>query len=205
MLSLLYRSAEEDQPLVRDAITCTRELVSTLSLTPVSLPVALARWRAELRERLEPAGVALEWVLDGDPAAVILTARQYANLTRILRESVTNALKHAGAGRLRLAWKMADAWLAFSVQDDGVGLHSPEHDSGGRGMAIMRARAEELGGTVEWGLPPTTGQPGGCEVRVRMPLEARVARWREAPDADGAVASDAVSSGVVALPGEARG
>lgn len=206
LLSLLYRSREEDQPLVRDAIMCTRELVSTLSLTPVSLPVALARWRTELRERLEPAGVALEWVLEGDPAAVTLSARQNANLTRILRESVTNALKHAGAGTLRLQWQVADASLHLSVHDNGVGMRSAGSESGGRGMAIMRARAEELGGSVEWDSPQTGGETCGCEVRVHLPLDARtpVVRVVGEPESDGTGATpDNPVDGARAAPGEA--
>lgn len=171
LLSLLYRTREEDQPLVRDAIMSTRELVSTLSLTPVSLPVALARWRKELRDRLDSAGVAFEWKLEGDPVAVILSARQNANLTRVIRESVTNVLKHADADTIQVEWKIVDKMLHLFVRDNGVGMMGDGLDSGGRGMAIMRARTEELGGGVEWHFSQTTEKGGGCEVRVRMPLE----------------------------------
>lgn len=204
LLSLLYRSREEDQPLVRDAIMCTRELVSTLNLTPVSLAVALTRWRAELHERLDPAKVALEWVvMKGDPAAVMLSARQNANITRILRESVTNALKHAGAGTLRLEWQIAEASLHLSVHDNGVGMSHAVSVSGGRGMAIMRARAEELGGTVEWGIPLAAGQGRGCEVRVYLPLEVMAqVRVTGAEKAEGSACVSGSGDDACAVPVE---
>jgi signal transduction histidine kinase len=169
LLSLLYRCREEDQALVRDAILCTRELVNTLSLTPISLPAAQVRLRTEVQERLAAAGVTLEWVMTGDPGAVLLSARQNANLTRILREAVTNALKHAGPRQLRLEWRLAEGVLYLSVRDDGCGMRPGEPEEGGRGMAIMRARAAELGGAVAW-RASAAGEGAGCEVLVSLPL-----------------------------------
>lgn len=204
LLSLLYRSREEDQALVRDAILCTRELVNTLSLTPIGLSLAQVRWRAELRERLESAGVTVEWVLEGDPGAVSLSARQNANLTRILREAVTNALKHAGARHLRIELRIADGALHLSVRDDGRGMRSGEPEEGGRGMAIMRARAAELGGTVAWRVPDA-GTAGGCEVLMSLPLGGAgggglpVHRPTGRPE----VSADGIGAGVTGAPGEA--
>lgn len=179
LLSLLYRSREEDQPLVRDAIVRTRELVNTLNLTPMGLPQALLRWRTELRDRLAPAGIALAWQVDGGVERVVLSARQYANLTRILREAVTNALKHAHPRQIALQLSVSAGTLRLSLRDDGPGLRDGEAGQGGRGLAIMRARAEELGGTVSWHAvrPPGAAVDeengathSGCEVRVRLPL-----------------------------------
>lgn len=204
LLSLLYRGREEDQALVRDAILCTRELVNTLSLTPIGLSLAQVRWRAELRERLESAGVTLEWVLEGEPGAVSLSARQNANITRILREAVTNALKHAGARHLRIELRIADGALHLSVRDDGRGMRSGEPEEGGRGMAIMRARAAELGGTMAWRVPDA-GTAGGCEVLMSLPLggagggEPPVHRPTGRPE----VGADELGAGVTGAPGEA--
>lgn len=168
LLSLLYRSKEEDQALVREAIVCTRELVNTLNLTAVSLPLAVSRWRTEMRERLEPVNIALGWESTGDADSVVLNARQNANLTRVLREAVTNAIKHASPEKLQIKLCVENTGLELRVRDNGRGQASTAFDQGGRGAAIMRARTAEVGGTVEW-LFHESGR-AGCEVIVRMPL-----------------------------------
>lgn len=168
LLSLLYRSKEEDQPLVREAIVCTRELVNTLNLTAVSLPLAISRWRTEMRERLEPVNILLGWESTRDADNVVLNARQNANLTRVLREAVTNAIKHAEPEKLQIRLRVENEELELRLRDNGRGMASTAFDQGGRGAAIMRARSEEVGGSVEW-VFHDEGR-GGCEVIVRMPL-----------------------------------
>ncbi len=165
LLGLLYRSREEDQHYVRDAIACTRELVGTLSLAPVALPVAIARWREDLRERLDSAAVSLDFSVEGSADGISLSARQYANLTRILREAATNALKHAGAHTIKVRIRVTDC-VEITLNDDGCGMAIDAADKSGRGMEIMKARAAELGGEVHW----QTAAGTGCAVTIAMPL-----------------------------------
>ncbi|MFF0310972.1 sensor histidine kinase [Streptosporangium sp. NPDC004379] len=87
---------------------------------------------------------------------------------RILQESLTNVLRHAGlAARARVRLLSEPEWLVIEVDDDGVGA-GPEARSGGHGLAGMRERAEGLGGGFEAGARPG----GGFRVRARLPLEA---------------------------------
>jgi signal transduction histidine kinase len=53
----------------------------------------------------------------------------------------------------------------IEVEDDGVGLPDPVR--AGVGLASMRERAEELGGT--WGV--TSPGSGGLLVSARLPLD----------------------------------
>lgn len=168
LLSLLYRSKEEDQPLVREAIICTRELINTLNLTAVSLPLAVSRWQTEIRERLEPAQIAFSWKSHGDADSVVLNARQNANLTRILREALTNAIKHAAPQKIETRMTVQHEHLQISLRDDGRGDGRTHFDQGGRGAAIMQARAAELGGSVQWIFHEQGSK--GCEVLMRIPL-----------------------------------
>jgi signal transduction histidine kinase len=86
---------------------------------------------------------------------------------RLLGEALTNARRHAGAGRVRVrAWVIND-WLSIEVSDDGRGFDtaspvSPVH----RGITGMRERAALLNGRVE-----IHSEPGaGTRVRVDTPL-----------------------------------
>jgi two-component system NarL family sensor kinase len=98
------------------------------------------------------------------PAAVEVAAY------RIVVEAVTNTVRHAGARRCQVSMAMgaglaaSPAVLALAVTDDGTGLPPAGHDGPGHGLAIMRERAEELGGAVTI----TNGSPG-VTVRAWLP------------------------------------
>jgi signal transduction histidine kinase len=95
------------------------------------------------------------------PAAVEVAAY------RIMQEALMNVSRHARASacsvRLSCAGSPCRA-LEVEVTDDGVGL--PASPQGGVGLASMRERAAELGGTCEI----TTVSPSGTRVFARLPL-----------------------------------
>ena len=94
------------------------------------------------------------------PAAVEVAAY------RIALEAVTNVVRHARARRCRVCITLGDD-LVVEVTDDGVGL-APDHRQG-VGLASMRERAEELGGT----LTAEALAGGGTRIRADLPLAAR--------------------------------
>ena len=76
---------------------------------------------------------------------------------------MTNAARHAGARHCRLRLSIDDS-LQVEVCDDGVGLPAARRE--GVGLAAMRERADELGGTCV-----IDGRPGGgTRVLARLPL-----------------------------------
>jgi signal transduction histidine kinase len=97
---------------------------------------------------------------------------------RVLQESVTNVIRHAGPARVTITVAYGADDLEIQVADDGRG--QPERSGGdgdaseGRGIAGMRERAALLGGDLTAG--PRPG--GGFEVRARLPLQPDVAVLR---------------------------
>lgn len=90
---------------------------------------------------------------------------------RIVQESLTNVLRHAGATRAEVRIRRSGDELLVDVSDNGVGGAAPpspppEDDGSGTGIAGMRARAEALGGRLQAG--PRAG--GGFAVHARLPL-----------------------------------
>jgi signal transduction histidine kinase len=83
-------------------------------------------------------------------------------LARIVREAITNAVRHGGAEvvAVRLA---VDHGFRLTIEDDGAGL--PAQATQGFGLRSMRERAEGLGGTVD--ISP--GHDGGVRVEVWLP------------------------------------
>jgi signal transduction histidine kinase len=83
---------------------------------------------------------------------------------RIVAEALTNVVHHAGATSCTVRFEALESSLRIDIVDDGRGL--PEHLRGGVGLASMRERAEELGGTFK--LLAAVG--GGTRVSVALPL-----------------------------------
>ena len=90
------------------------------------------------------------------PAAVEVAAY------RIVVEAVTNTIRHARARCCRVTMTYRGDALAITVSDDGTGLRAT--GSQGHGLAIMRERAEELGGTMA-----VTNDSPGVTVQARLP------------------------------------
>ncbi|HEX6526182.1 MAG TPA: sensor histidine kinase [Streptosporangiaceae bacterium] len=92
---------------------------------------------------------------------------------RIVQESLTNAIRHAGPATATVSLNYDADALRVEVADTGLGGSADvlEGASGGHGLAGMRERATTVGGTVEAG--PVTGEPdgGGFRVTARLPVQ----------------------------------
>ena len=91
---------------------------------------------------------------------------------RVVQESVTNFLKHAGPTAVaQVVIQFAPDAIQVRVSDDGIGVHrSP--DGPGAGVRGMRERVMAMGGTFKAG--PRTG--GGYDVRARIPMPSQLGR-----------------------------
>ncbi|KQW01771.1 sensor histidine kinase [Streptomyces sp. Root369] len=85
---------------------------------------------------------------------------------RSCQEALTNCRKHAGSSAtVTIDLDYADESLTLSVRDDGHGF-DPGAACDGYGLAGLRARATEVGGTVRVHSAPG----GGTTVTVRLPV-----------------------------------
>ncbi|HEY8371337.1 MAG TPA: sensor histidine kinase [Pseudonocardiaceae bacterium] len=119
----------------------------------------------DLAEEMRKVGLPVRVHMQGDlsdlPTAVGLS------LYRIAQEALTNTLKHAGPGASAdVSVQRRDDRVELLVQDDGLGVQTPDLASGGNGLIGMRERVSVYGGTLEAG--PRPG--GGWQVRAVIPL-----------------------------------
>ena len=86
-------------------------------------------------------------------------------LYRIAQEALNNALKHAHAGRIRLALRRAGRTVTLDIGDDGAGFDPAEAaQQGGLGLAMMSERAARLGARLT-----VDSRPGaGTQVHVEL-------------------------------------
>jgi signal transduction histidine kinase len=88
-----------------------------------------------------------------------------AALYRVGQEALHNALRHAGAGSVRVALSRTSRRVVLEVADDGHGF-APEMPSGGLGLASMRERAAAAGGALT-----VRSGPAGTQVRMTVPIK----------------------------------
>ena len=117
-------------------------------------------------EQVRAAGLAVELSIHGERAT--LDPELEASAYRIIQESLTNSLKHAGGGgRARVVVRYEPGTLAITVEDErGTGVTppvEPAHD--GRGLAGMRERVALFRGTFAAG--PTAR---GFRVSAELPI-----------------------------------
>ena len=120
----------------------------------------------ELLESVKRGGLEASFSVSGTPRRALPTG---AELTayRVVQESLTNVLKHAGRdahARVELQW--TPAGLKLTVQDDGIGAASALHDDGaGQGIKGMGERLSLYDGTLD--AAPAAG--GGFRVEAFIP------------------------------------
>jgi len=88
-------------------------------------------------------------------------------LLHVGQETLTNALRHAGARHLVMELIFDHDVLRFELRDDGRGFN-PAAPSEGAGLAGVRHRAAAMGGYVHI----DSGNGGGTTVVVTLPLPA---------------------------------
>jgi signal transduction histidine kinase len=116
----------------------------------------------ELVERLNAGGV--ETRLDVEP--VDLSPGVALTVYRIVQESLTNVLKHAGPGAsAAVTVARSESSVRVSVHDDGAGPSGPAASTA-HGIVGMCERAAVYGGTLRTG----AWAGGGFEVEALIPL-----------------------------------
>lgn len=169
-LLTIVHTSESDRisTLAREALEEMRLSVRGLTGKPVHLIDALGDWRAEVVSRLGQANILAEWKSPAEDIEHTFQARSYVQTTRILRESVSNIIKHSGATHATISSAIQDGDFILTIQDNGQGIPS-ELDGRldrGHGMASMKSRAKQMHGQclVESG-------PGwGTVIRLTIPL-----------------------------------
>ncbi|WP_068924408.1 sensor histidine kinase [Planobispora rosea] len=184
---------DEDPGRVRESLEAIRSTSTQ----------ALGQLRAAL-DRIDPAapdhdlprlidGVrAAGLAVDVEPAEPVVPAHLEGTVYRVVRESLTNVLRHAGPARAVVRLAGGPGEFVVEVADRGTGVPGNTVSSGavspgvsspgspdavsvngapgtaaGRGLAGIRARVAEAGGVFSAG----PREDGGFRVRARFPVD----------------------------------
>lgn len=121
-----------------------------------------------LLEHTRTAGLPVDLRVEGEasplPPGVDLAAY------RIVQESLTNVMKHAGSAHAEVTLRYGDRELDIEVEDDGNGPSSAS--GGGNGLVGMRERVSVYGGRLDFG--PVNGR--GFRVSAHLPVREEALR-----------------------------
>ena len=119
------------------------------------------------RQIANGAGIQVQIETSGEMNSLSETFEE--NLLRIGQEAITNAVKHSGAGTVKIELQFTPRHVVLQIRDDGKGF-DPDHcigpDEGHFGLLGIRERAERMGGSANISSTPGAG---AC-VRVDIPI-----------------------------------
>ena len=176
-LSVICRSAEaqgtEGEKIVRTAGEMEKILNSTVK--------KVRKISTELRPSVLDAGdivEALEWEIEEcneyfdvetelvcEEEEIRLDRKKSLAVFRIVQESMTNSVRHGGAGKIRVHLQHDGRMLSIRVEDDGKGFE-PEEEYSSFGLLGMRERALQCGGNFR--IESSLGD--GTVVHASIPL-----------------------------------
>ena len=97
----------------------------------------------------------------------LLTREEEQEILSIVRESLSNCVRHAHATQADVTVRMRDHRIRVSIRDNGRGMAADNATPKGYGLANMEMRARKLGGSLQ-----LQSKPGrGTRVTAEFPLE----------------------------------
>ena len=150
----------------RTALAEMRRLLGMLrgaNETPSLAPQPGMSTLGALVEQIRDAGLPVEYRVEGDP--VELPPGIDLSAYRIVQEALTNALRHAGPARARVAVRYRPTRLELEIENDGRSDSTADGD--GQGLVGMEQRVALYGGQLTAG--PRSGA-SGYRVKATLPL-----------------------------------
>ncbi len=148
--------------LAREGISEIRSFMHSLDTKDTDWHTLIAELRNQGMNMVEPHSISFQMKtakknMKSKPGSLL-----WVNTFRIYKEALTNVIKHSKATAVTVMLEIDEEKLSLAIYDDGIGLDGGR--SGGRGLSTMKARAEEMGGSV------TITSDGGTRVSLEIPL-----------------------------------
>ena len=150
--------------LSREGMGEIRSLMYSLDREDMTWHSLSAEIRNQGMKMVEPHAISFEMTAEIGQVAAKPGSHLCLSLFRIYRETLMNVIKHSRAKKVNVGLSVSRQRLLLAVHDDGVGVDEQSISGKGRGIASMKTRAAEIGGTV------TITSDRGTRVTVELPL-----------------------------------
>lgn len=155
---------------LREVLEDVRVVVHCLSGGAQRLQDLVPQWRSEAADRCEAAEVTLTWQAPAQLPECWLSPVLTANASRMLREALSNALRHARPAAIAVRLQIEAGVLSFAVEHAGQ-LPEAGGKRPGMGLRNLQRRAAEVGGEFQLLQP----QGGLIRAQWRLPLPLSLA------------------------------
>ncbi|PTY05549.1 sensor histidine kinase [Opitutaceae bacterium EW11] len=147
--------------------------------TPLLEGTELQEALRKLTALISPGTVRIQVSASGAPCPLSSSTKHH--LLRIAQEAITNAVRHAAAGKIDVHIDYQADSVTLTVEDDGKGFDADEMLANGLGhfgLRGLRGRAAKIGGDVK-----IRSAPGkGTSIRVTAPTQSETSSSSHAAD-----------------------
>lgn len=164
LLKLIYQLEDsQQQSQVKSIMNKLRQAVASTAHINITAEQLIREIADEAKLRCTAAGIEFSYEVDvqANPG---LDQVKPVHLQRIIRELVSNCLKHAQAKRLELRAQIGENSLVMTLLDDGVGMN--KRAAQGKGIRSLTKRVEASNGTIGW----QNHKPNGTQVDLKLEL-----------------------------------
>lgn len=163
--SVEIKQLHDIEGVLATALTEARQAISTLRADSGATTTAEA-----LAGYLEEFGrvSGLELNVEQDEQLPEVGPKVRVELLRVVQESLNNVRKHSGATSVHVFMTHQDNRFTICIEDNGRGFNVTSTPEGHFGVAIMRERAESVGGTFT--VESIRGRGTRVEVTVPVPM-----------------------------------
>ncbi|MBH0176622.1 MAG: PAS domain S-box protein [Nitrospira sp.] len=124
--------------------------------------------RAMVQAMCASYGMAFRVTIESGAVQELSTEQAY-HVMNLIREALSNSLRHSEAGRITVSFKRLRRSLRLSVSDNGKGFTLDAVHDIGHGLTNMAARAQKLGAQIDIRSQPRQG------TNVRLDIPRRLA------------------------------
>jgi signal transduction histidine kinase len=166
LLSLIYAAGDDkSRSLAQETMAQLSELIQAMKQEPIQLDDLATRVHGVCEDICSNAQLKLDWkneFLSGSFEKI--SSDQFLNILNILRELLSNTIKHAGASCVLVSLEQVNNSLVLGYSDDGIGFDQKKVRPG-NGLFNLQSRAAELNAKMEW------DTSGGTLVKLVIPLD----------------------------------
>ena len=137
------RSLED---LTRDSMKEIRQFLAGGTTKPLITGTLVEKLREEARFLRD--GMGLDVILESEPEDLKLSAETEREVYYVVREALTNVIRHSHASKVDIHLTQQNGQLAGSFIDNGVGFSTGDQHDNGVGLAAMAQRVKIIGGEL---------------------------------------------------------
>jgi len=148
---------DEIAAIAQRTVTALDEIVWAVNPRNDTLPALIGYLTQHAVDFLTAAEIACEVEIPESLPVCPLPAHSRHHLFLVVKETLNNVVKHAGASHVRFKVELPQGALRITIADNGCGFIAGSGRAGSDGLLNLRERMKELGGDCQIDSDPSRG------------------------------------------------